>query len=183
MAVFTIAKNKSGEMQKYKLEKDLERLVHYCCDKSKHMSIENLYPYDDTDTLVDQFLYLQKCRGGTLNSRAVHYIFSFFHSEFKSKDKFSEACKCLELLSAFYFSEYQHIACLHTDKKDRFDFHIIINPVRIRDLKIYHCSPEEFRNMMNDIAYVLFYTHRISLYPFTYITEDGVMHYGQSDYK
>ena len=177
MAIFTLAKDEKGNPYKYESKFDLESLVYYCCNKAVYIETGNLYHFD-VATYINQMLYLQGCKGKTLNTRALHYILSFNYDEFQEKEKLQEAIKFVAWFNGFYFKEYQHITVLHTDKQGRYDVHCIVNPVNIHDLRIYHCSTKEFQEWLKDIAASLFMMHKIALQSVSYVDENGVMRYG-----
>lgn len=60
----------------YVNEKDLTNLLHYCCDKAVNRYTYNLFDYG-VDSIRNQFLYIQNCKGGELRTRALHYILIF----------------------------------------------------------------------------------------------------------
>ena len=177
MAVFSIGKDWiTGTTLLYKEKQDLYNLIHYCCDKSIETVTVNLVDFEDTNTIYNHFVYLQNCKGKELNTRAIHYILSFYVSEFRSDDWLAMAKDCLVKIAMFYFQDYQHIGCLHIDKLEKrgtVDFHFIINPVNIRNMKIYHCSASELENLMEDIALVLGTMYNITLNLVYYRDEDS----------
>ena len=182
MAIFTIGKNKNNTDNKnntlrYIHSKDLINLVHYCCDKSKYIAYYALYNLG-IDGMINQMLYLQNFTGKPLSTRAIHYIMSFEYDELPKGDKFEHIKHIVNFINAFYFGEYQHLVCLHSDKYGRYDVHIIINPINIKTYNKYHCSPSEFKTMMNEMAADLYMMFQIAIQSYSYISESGRMYWG-----
>ena len=184
MAVFTIAKerkeindNNKNNYVKYVEQQDLIRLVHYCCDKSPYVSWKNLYPFG-IDGFIDQMLYLQNFRGKPLSTRAIHYILSINYDELPKENRFHSVKVLTDYVNLFFFDEFQSICCLHNDKKDRFDIHIIINPVNIKNGNLYRCNKKDFRTLLNNLAILLFVFFKLELENVTYIDyETGRLKY------
>ena len=76
MALFKIAEDTNGNKVKYKEEKDLYNLIDYCIRESKHTEVLGMIP-GDSIILTNQFFYTQNCKGGVLDTRALHFILSY----------------------------------------------------------------------------------------------------------
>lgn len=96
----------------------------------------NLYPLG-IDGYVGQMLYLQRASGKDLTTRCIHYILSVKKYELIMEDKVN-AMGIIMYVMGTYFQDYQVLLCLHNDKKDKYDIHILINPINITTLNIYH---------------------------------------------
>lgn len=178
MAVFAIVADDSEDKKqlKYINKSDLLGLIGYTCRKSKYTVPTNLYDFGNYDMFSHQMLYLQDCKGSVLKTRALHFVLSFNVHEFRERDKLAEAMRCVSWFGTFYFNEYQSICCLHDDKHGRFDIHYIINPVNVKNYKIFHWSVNDYSEWLKDVAKCLFYNHKIALLGTSYIDEKGVMH-------
>ncbi|MCF2554357.1 relaxase/mobilization nuclease domain-containing protein [Faecalicatena contorta] len=186
MAVFTIGERTPNphikeSTLKYPYPKDLINLIHYCCDKSRYTVFCNLYPLG-VDGLINQMLYLQNFTGKVFSTRAIHYIMSIEYDELSQGKKFEQMKQIVNHINAFYFSNYQHLVCLHSDKDGRYDIHIIINPINIQTYNKYHCSPSDFKSMIDEIAVDLYLNHQIAIQSYSYITETGRMRFGNETY-
>ncbi|MFI3172205.1 MAG: hypothetical protein R3Y58_07565 [Eubacteriales bacterium] len=185
MAIFTTA-GLGDSSNCYKTELDFYNLIDYCYRSC--IAYESFYLYDlSMKAIADQMLYHQMCKKKVLNTRAIHYIMSFNRKEFgydyEKQEK--QVKRCLSMLNTQFFREYQHVFFLHNDKEGRFDIHMIINPVRVVDLKIYHCSPHEFKNMLELIGQYLYGYFGIALYGTNHVKvlDDGrkILCQGMSD--
>ncbi len=155
MAIFTIA-GRRDEPNVYPEIKDLEGLIAYCANHCVGVVTNNLYDLS-LRALVNQMIFLQKCKGTKLRTRALHFILSFENRECGVVENRKQVLTgMLYTLLPILFPRNQAMAFIHNDKVGRMDVHMIVNPVEMNNMKIYHCSPHNFKLMQRDIARVLF---------------------------
>lgn len=172
MAIFKMIR------EKYVTETDLLNLLDYCDRQSCSTIADHLCCVNNMENIKNQFLYIQNCKGGNFNTRALHYVLSFDTrgwEQFMSLDKVNG---CMMSFCFIYFKDHQHICFLHNKKGQR-HFHIIVNPVALSNHKIFHCSKREYKAMCEDMAFMLGTTHGFAIQNISYITEEGNYRYGQ----
>ena len=167
MAVFKIVK------ENYIGEEDLGNLIGYVCRKSSIVVTQGLC-HTEYDLYKNQFLYLQHCSGKQMYTRARHWILSFDTAEWECgigvRELYTFACCCM----TEYVKGYQCIIGIHDNPKNR-HIHMLINPVRLNDYKIFHLSPNDLKNLMWQMAQDLFMWFGIALQNVSYIDAEGRM--------
>lgn len=161
----------------YVNEKDLTNLLHYCCDKAVNRYTYNLFDYG-VDSIRNQFLYIQNCKGGELRTRALHYILVFDTQGWEHFMTLEKVNTCMGRFNALYFKDYQHLCTLH-NKTGKLHFHVIVNPVSISNHKIFHMSSAEFEKWKKEIARYVCAPEGAALQSATYYDESGERKVGQ----
>lgn len=172
MAVFKVIN------EKYNSEQDLYNLLDYCIRGSSNTITWEVFDYG-AETIKNQFLYVQNCKGTVLETRAHHYILSFDTATWEQFMSFNLVNNCMELFNGCYFHDYQHICCLH-NKKGQIHFHVIVNPVSLVTHKIFHCSKTDYYRWCKDISFMLGASFGFAVQNISYINEEGKYRYGKN---
>lgn len=167
MAVFKIVKHT------YPGEADLERLIDYVCRKSVLVSTQGLFDIGSS-LYVNQFLYLQSCSGKHLCTRALHWVLSFDTAGWEWEMDICRLHSIIEAFMKWHVDGYQCIYGVH-DKETNRHIHIVINPVKISDYKIFHKSQREFGNFLWELAGELYMDFGVGLQGVSYISALGHM--------
>lgn len=171
MAIFKVVN------EVYKSEEDLKRLISYVYSKALYWKSYNTIT-NKMDLIEKQFLYIQKCYGGELRTRALHYVLSFDNRGWEHWMKLKKINQCTFLYALYErFKNYQFFAAVH-NHDTHMHIHFIINPVNRETLKVWHCSESEWNRMMQDMAYELFVHHKLALQSISYIDENGKLQLG-----
>lgn len=161
----------------YVSEDDLKRLISYVCQKASHVGSYNMI-MTNTDVIANQILYIQKCYGGELRTRALHYVLSFDDKSWEHWMKADKIQECTFLFALYErFKYHQHFCAIHKDSSCT-HIHFIINPVNNSTLKIWHCSIVEWERMMKDLAGELYSRYKLALQSVSYIDEKGNLKLG-----
>lgn len=171
MAIFKVVE------EVYKTEEDLRNLISYACNKSCCKRSQNII-MENNDIISNQFLYIQKCYGGDLRTRALHFIFSFEH-DWEHWMDIDKVNRCGFLYTIFLrFAGHQYFHVVHNDKEN-LHIHFIVNPVNQNTLKIFHSSQVEYRMFLQEMAREIFYQYKLALQSVSYIDEKGRLRFGK----
>lgn len=200
MAIFKVAKRRVNDVRvttwdgydcepedeeicKYTTPEDLETLIFYCIKNASYILPVNVEMYSP-EAVASQFLYIQKCSGEQLDTKAYHYILSFDtqkYEEFVSEDDI----KTIMILFANEFLQgHQAILCLHTNKKSHYHVHIVVDPVNF-------CDYRKFSNnvwlMQRKLAFEILNGFHVALQGVSYYNENGFLkcgkEYGMGQYQ
>ena len=68
---------------KYRTAEDLDNLMSYCMRKASDILPVNVDLYSP-EAVASQFLYIQRCSGKQLDTKAYHYILSFATQKYEN---------------------------------------------------------------------------------------------------
>ena len=176
MALFkVITEDEKGNKILYKKPEDLIRLIHYVQKKSVYFETYNLFPLD-VDSIINQMLYLQSCKGGEIHTRALHFVLSFDTQGWEWEMVREKVFECIHVVyfaaEAFGLQGYQCCAGVH-DLKSHKHIHFVLNPVNITTKKILHYYVYQYTAFLRELSMWLFSKFRIVLMDISYVDENG----------
>lgn len=180
MAIFKVIHEDGSNTIKYETEDDLRRLLHYVCGNSVYYEVNYLYPCN-IDGLVNQMLYRQKCRGGRLNSRALHFVLSYDTMGWEKEMDIHKTIASIRILQGlalqFGLQNYQSVFAVHDSDnlENGRHIHIVMNPVHFETGKILHYNKWEFHEFLKDLSRDLYMLYRLALDGVSYINEQGAL--------
>ncbi len=182
MALFKIAEDTNGNKVKYKEEKDLYNLIDYCIRESKHTEVLGMIP-GDSIILTNQFFYTQNCKGGILDTRALHFILSYDSSGWEWEMNIQKTIESIGILRGlriqFDLEEYQTIIVAHDNQKNC-NIHIIMNPVNKSTRKILHYNQYAYMTFLKELAFQLYMKYGLAVMGISYIGESSRCHLGEN---
>ena len=190
MAIFKVAKRRVEDTQvttwdgydcemgdeeicRYTTPEDLDTLMDYCMKKASYILPVNVDMYSPK-AVASQFLYIQKCSGKQLNTRAYHYILSFNTQRFEEFLSAADIRVIMALFASEFLQEYQAILCLHMDKKSHYHVHIVVDPINIYN---YHKFRNNMRVMLQKLAFEILNDFHIALDGVSYYDAKGRLKY------
>ena len=190
MAMFKVARNRAKEERYYNYDTDQEwtegsvckylqpvdvyQLLNYCMNKS--VSVYYNYTAWDADTVAGQFVYIQRCAGKNLATRAHHFILSFDSWKNEKNINTGEMDWIAMRMSQLFFEGYQAVFCMHTDRKSHYHMHIIVNPV---NLMTYELFRYDIKEMKRELDWFILKDMKLVLQGESYYDEKGKRCYGE----
>lgn len=166
--------------KKYQSESDLRRLISYVYRNACYCTSPNMITKNE-GIIAQQFLYIQACYGGELNTRARHWIVSFDSRDWEhwmKRDCVVRYALTMCDMIDFPPEEYQYFCVVH-DNPDHIHIHVIINPVNWANLRIMHLSAGEWQYICRQLAEDLYMRCRVALQGVSYIDEQSRMKWGE----
>ena len=114
--------------------------MSYCMRKASDILPVNVDLYSP-EAVASQFLYIQRCSGKQLDTKAYHYILSFATQKYENFVSVDDIKAIMAFFAHDFLQKHQAVLCLHTNKKTHYHVHIIVDPVSFYN---YH----KFRNNM-----------------------------------
>lgn len=152
---------------KYRTAEDLDNLMSYCMRKASDILPVNVDLYSP-EAVASQFLYIQRCSGKQLDTKAYHYILSFDTQKYENFVSVDDIKAIMAFFAHDFLQKHQAVLCLHTNKKTHYHVHIIVDPVSFYN---YHKFRNNMQGMKNRLAFdILSYFH---------IALEGVSYYDE----
>lgn len=191
MAIFKVAKRSvnsfnceswNGEDGSYEEEivckypdpRDLDNLMKYCFNGARYVLPVNIQLYGP-ESVASQFLYVQKCSGKNLTTRAHHFILSFNTGQYEKFVDESTIDIIMYFFALRYLKGHQAVLFLHTNKKSHYHVHIVIDPVNFRTYKTFRYNIKELKL---DFASTILKDFGIALQGVTYLNENHKVRIG-----
>lgn len=192
MAIFKVAKRKVQDTQvatwngyddesvaeevcRYVTPMDLDNLMFYCIKNASYVLPVNVDLYSPK-AVASQFLYIQKCSGKQLNTRAYHYILSFNTQKYEEFVREADIRVIMVLFAAEFLQGHQAILCLHTNKKTHYHVHIVVDPINFCN---YHKFSNNVQQMQWKLAFEILRDFHIALGGISYYSENGFLKFGK----
>lgn len=183
MAYFKQVRNDEyGNPIFYESEQDLRNLIYYATSKSIWTECFNLFPLG-AESYAEQFIYLQRCRGKEMSTRALHFILSFDTNSWEWQMYRDKVIGCINVvhrtLMCQGIGEFQVIYCVHDNGKNR-HIHIIMNPVNINTSKLFHWGIGDYYKFTKELAIELFSKFGVALTGVSFVGSDNKLHFAQN---